>query len=80
MYLYLKWIHIVAVISWMAGILYLIRLFVYHAEYGPKSEDNHKLLSIMEKKLLYFITHPAMLITWITGLAILHHLQPILFD
>lgn len=67
-YLALKSLHIVAIISWMAGILYLFRLFVYHAEWGAKSEDNHKMLCVMEQKLMRFIMHPAMGIAWVAGL------------
>ena len=68
-YLIIKWWHIIAVISWMAGVLYLWRLLVYHAkDYGLNS-SNHKLLCVMEKRLASFITRPAMLITWLTGLA-----------
>lgn len=71
LYLLLKVLHIVAIICWMAGILYLLRLFVYHSEYGPKSEDNHKLLTLMERRLLYYITHPAMTISWLAGIGML---------
>jgi putative membrane protein len=70
-YLVLKWFHIVAIISWMAGLLYLFRLFVYHSERGQKSRDNHDLLSLMEKRLLYFITHPAMGVSWLAGIGMI---------
>ena len=56
----------------MAGVLYLFRLFVYHTEYGRKSIENHRLLLLMEQRLLRFITMPAMLITWCCGLGMLH--------
>ena len=56
----------------MAGFLYLFRLFVYHKEYVKKSIENHKLLLLMEQRLLRFITMPAMLITWLCGLGMLH--------
>ncbi len=71
LYLSLKTLHIVAVISWMAGILYLLRLFIYHVDWGTKSEDNHSMLSIMERRLLRYITHPAMGIAWIAGLGMI---------
>ncbi|MBP6219136.1 MAG: CopD family protein [Oligoflexales bacterium] len=76
-YEFLKWLHIVAIISWMAGLLYLFRLFVYHVSHGEKSSDNHALLSIMERKLFQFITVPAMALAWIAGLSLLH-IHPIL--
>ncbi len=56
----------------MAGVLYLYRLFVYHSKNGKTSQDNHKLLSTMEKKLYYFITLPAMLVSWACGLSLLY--------
>jgi putative membrane protein len=52
----------------MAGILYLYRLFIYHLEWGTKSSDNHEMLSVMERRLMYFITHPAMGLSWFAGL------------
>ena len=69
-YLIVKSIHIIAVISWMAGMLYLPRLFVYHAE----NEDNQALtdiFKIMEKRLLRFIMTPEMIVSWIFGLAMM---------
>lgn len=70
-YLVFKWLHIISVISWMAGILYLIRLFVYHSEQRDRSPDNHELLKIMEYRLLKYITVPAMVATWITALVLI---------
>ena len=70
-YLVWKTLHIIAVISWMAGILYLYRLFVYHREWGSKSEDNHKMLTVMEHRLMYYITHPAMGLSWIAGISMI---------
>lgn len=67
-YLWLKWLHIISVISWMAGVLYLFRIFVYHAGYGKKSDDNHELLKLMAYRLYNYITVPAMVFTWIAGL------------
>lgn len=72
MYLYLKSFHVVAVISWMAGLLYLFRLFVYHAQYGLKSKEKSDLLELMESKLYRIITVPAMLFSWAFGLALIH--------
>ena len=53
----------------MAGVLYLFRLFVYHREKGFASRDNHELLKVMEWRLFRYITVPAMIITWLAGLA-----------
>lgn len=71
LYLTLKWLHIVAIISWMAGILYLYRLYINHVEKGLKSEEVHDVLCIMEDKLYRIITRPAMLVSWVLGLGIL---------
>lgn len=70
LYLVFKYVHLLAIISWMAGILYLIRLFVNHVEHGLLSEDNHRLLSLMESRLYRFITFPAMTISWTAGLSL----------
>lgn len=70
-YLSIKSLHIIAIISWMAGLLYLFRLFVYHASHGSKSRDNHELLSLMEQRLYRFITVPAMSVAWLAGLALI---------
>jgi protoporphyrinogen IX oxidase len=67
MYLWLKAFHIIAVISWMAGMLYLPRLFVYHAAATPGSEQS-ETFKVMERRLLSFIINPAMLATWALGL------------
>lgn len=66
-YLTLKALHIIAMIAWMAGMLYLPRLFVYHASATPGSELA-ETLKIMERRLLRFIMTPAMIATWIFGL------------
>lgn len=66
-YLWLKAVHVIAIVAWMAGLLYLPRLFVYHAEAGagtPQSET----FKIMERRLLKAILNPAMIVVWITGL------------
>lgn len=61
-----KALHIIAVISWMAGLLYLPRLFVYHAD-ADKGSELSETFKIMERKLLRFIMNPAMIVTWIAG-------------
>ena len=61
-------LHLISVISWMAGIFYLPRLFVYHVEKGENNKEIHSLLATMEKKLLRLIMNPAMVATWVFGL------------
>jgi protoporphyrinogen IX oxidase len=70
MYLWLKALHIVAVIAWMAGMLYLPRLFVYHSAAKPGSELS-ETFKMMERRLLNFIMMPAMIVTWIVGILLL---------
>lgn len=70
-YIWLKAFHIIAVISWMAGLFYLPRLFAYHSEAEIKS-DKAKTFEIMERRLLRIIMNPAMILTWIFGLWILY--------
>ncbi|KAF0231900.1 MAG: hypothetical protein FD175_461 [Beijerinckiaceae bacterium] len=65
--LWIKALHVIAVISWMAGLLYLPRLFVYHAGEGVRSEASERF-KVMERKLFRFIMRPAMTVAWITGL------------
>lgn len=67
MLLYIKAFHIIAVISWMAGLLYLPRLFVYHAE-SAKGSPQSETFKIMERRLLKYITTPAMVASWALGL------------
>ena len=67
MYLWLKAFHIIAVIAWMAGMLYLPRLFVYHADAEPGSEQS-ETFKVMERRLLKFIMTPAMIVTWLLGI------------
>ena len=69
-YLWIKSFHIIAVISWMAGLLYLPRLFVYHAQ-QEKGSSNSEMLKTMERKLLKYIMSPAMMATWILGIALM---------
>ena len=66
-YLWIKAFHIVAVIAWMAGLLYLPRLFIYHFETAPGSESS-ELFKVMERRLLKIIMGPAMMLTWVLGL------------
>jgi putative membrane protein len=69
-YLLFKSLHLIAVISWMAGLLYLPRIFVYH------SENNNEIISnvfkTMERKLFYYIMTPAMTLSWTFGLVLIH--------
>ena len=69
LYLTLKAIHVIAVISWMVGLLYLPRLFVYHVE--NNSAESSKIFKVMEKRLMKLIMNPAMIITWLSGLSVL---------
>ena len=66
-YEWIKALHVIAVIAWMAGMLYLPRLFVYHceAEAGSKQSETFK---VMERRLLRAIINPAMVVTWVAGL------------
>ena len=68
-YLWLKALHVIAVISWMAGMLYLPRLFVYHVEAPPGSQLS-ETFKIMERRLLRIIINPAMILVWLTGLSL----------
>jgi putative membrane protein len=69
LYLTLKALHTIAVISWMVGLLYLPRLFVYHVE--NYNSESIKIFKVMEKRLMKIIMNPAMIVTWVTGLSIL---------
>jgi putative membrane protein len=69
-YLWVKAVHVMAVIAWMAGLFYLPRLFVYHAERGPIGSETDGLLQIMEAKLLRLIMNPSMIATWVLGLVL----------
>lgn len=68
-YLWVKALHIVAVVAWMAGIFYLPRLFVYHADSAPGSEKS-ETFKLMERRLYSAIMTPAMIATWLAGLAL----------
>ena len=66
-YDWLKAFHVIAMIAWMAGMLYLPRLFVYHCE-APRGSIQSETFKIMERRLLKAIINPAMIVTWILGL------------
>ena len=70
LYPWIKSLHVISVIAWMAGIFYLPRLFVYHVENGPPGSDQDKMFQTMERRLLRAIMNPAMLGTWIFGLCL----------
>ena len=70
-YLLFKSLHLIAVISWMAGLLYLPRIFVYHVDNKEKKEATD-IFEVMEKKLVFYIMRPAMIFTWIFGLILIY--------
>lgn len=74
LYHWIKAIHILAVIAWMAGMLYLPRLFVYHAGVVPGSESS-ELFKIMERRLLRIIMTPAMIVTWAAGIWLMFYIH-----
>jgi putative membrane protein len=67
LYLWLKALHVIAVIAWMAGMLYLPRLFIYHCDAEPGSKQS-ETFKVMEQRLLRIIINPAMVVTWLVGL------------
>ena len=69
MYLWIKALHVIAVMSWMAGLLYLPRLMVYHCEAKIGSVQS-ETFKVMEWRLFQFIMRPAMIVTWLTGLTL----------
>ena len=71
LYLIIKSLHLIAVISWMAGLLYLPRIFVYHVENYEKKETTD-FFEIMEKRLYNYIMRPAMLFSWIFGIILIY--------
>ena len=71
-YLLFKSLHLIAVISWMAGLLYLPRIFVYHSE--ANHESQRAVFKTMEKKLYNYIMMPAMLLSWLFGVLLIHSL------
>jgi len=70
LYFFFKSLHLIAVISWMAGLLYLPRIFVYHVENYEKTEAT-EIFKIMEKKLYFYIMFPAMILSWVFGLILI---------
>jgi len=70
-YLLFKSLHLIAVISWMAGLLYLPRIFVYHVENNEKKQATD-IFEIMEKKLYFYIMRPAMILTWLFGIILIY--------
>ncbi|QHQ36598.1 protoporphyrinogen oxidase HemJ [Algicella marina] len=71
LYPWIKAIHIMAVIAWMAGLFYLPRLFVHHAERAKPGSELSETFKMMERKLLRIIMNPAMIVTWIMGILLL---------
>ena len=66
-YLLIKSLHLIAVIAWMAGLLYLPRIFVYHVENKDKKQATD-IFEVMEKRLFYYIMIPSMILTWLFGI------------
>ena len=77
-YLLFKSLHLIAVISWMAGLLYLPRIFVYHSE-NMNREEICKVFKTMERKLYNYIMMPAMLLSWLFGVLLIHNLGFVVF-
>ena len=72
LYLLFKSLHLIAVISWMAGLLYLPRIFVYHSEASDSAQK--QTFKVMERKLYNYIMMPAMLLSWLFGVLLIHSL------
>jgi protoporphyrinogen IX oxidase len=72
LYLLFKSLHLISVISWMAGLLYLPRIFVYHSE--AEEDSQKKIFKVMEKKLYNYIMMPAMLLSWLFGILLILNL------
>ena len=72
LYLLFKSLHLISVISWMAGLLYLPRIFVYHSETTNNSQK--EIFKVMERKLYNFIMMPAMILSWLFGILLIHSL------
>jgi len=73
-YLLFKSIHLIAVVSWMVGLLYLPRIFVYHSDAAKnnKSEDLMSTFKTMERRLFIYIMNPAMIVSWVFGMLLIH--------
>ena len=72
-YLLFKSLHLISVISWMAGLLYLPRIFVYHSQYSTKPIISD-VFKTMERKLFFYIMTPAMTLSWVFGLILIHEI------
>ena len=72
LYLLFKSLHLISIISWMAGLLYLPRIFVYHSE--SEHDSQKKIFKTMERKLYNYIMMPAMLLSWLFGILLIHYL------
>ena len=70
-YLLFKSLHLIAVISWMVGLLYLPRIFVYHVENSEK-KDATEIFEVMEKRLYFYIMRPAMILSWLFGIILIY--------
>ena len=70
-YLLFKSLHLIAVISWMAGLLYLPRIFVYHVENSEKKETT-EIFEVMERRLYFYIMRPAMILSWLFGIILIY--------
>ena len=70
-YLTFKALHLIAVISWMAGLLYLPRIFVYHSE-TKENRGQSETFKLMEKRLYFYIMNPAMILSWVFGILLIH--------
>jgi|TARA_B100001059_G_scaffold230221_1_gene264127 protoporphyrinogen IX oxidase len=77
-YLIFKSLHLIAAISWMAGLLYLPRIFVYHSE--ATHESQRDVFKTMERKLYNFIMMPAMLLSWLFGILLIYNLGSLIFS
>ena len=71
-YLTFKALHLIAVISWMAGLLYLPRIFVYHSETKIDNKEQSETLKLMEKRLYFYIMNPAMILSWVFGVLLIY--------
>lgn len=78
-YIWIKALHVIAIISWMAGLLYLPRLFVYHCD-AQAGTDKSETLKIMERRLLRAIMNPAMIASWLFGGALLFNMRDALLE
>jgi protoporphyrinogen IX oxidase len=70
-YLLFKSLHLIAAVSWMAGLLYLPRIFVYHVE-NKKKKQATDIFEVMEKRLFYYIMIPSMILTWVLGVILIY--------